>query len=153
MIVEPDRYLAEFQKAGADVLTVHIETCPHLHRTVQHIKNLGMKASVCLNPHTPVSLLEEILPNLDMVLIMSVNPGFGAQRFIEGSYEKIRKLKKMILQSNTEVLIEVDGGVNLNNIAALSAAGADVFVVGNAVFSAADPLQTISQLKKSSKGN
>jgi len=148
MIENPDRYLEEFRNAGADILTVHLETCPHLHRTVQQIKNLGMKASVCVNPHTPVSLLEEILPELYMVLIMTVNPGFGAQKFIETSYEKIRKLKSMIVARQLPVLIEADGGVNTTNIKSLMEAGVDVFVVGNAVFSSANPLETIKNLKK-----
>jgi ribulose-phosphate 3-epimerase len=150
MIVDPDRYLEAYRDAGADWLTVHYETCTHLHRTIQRIKELGMKPAVSLNPHTDVSLLEPILPELNMVLIMTVNPGFGGQKFIEGSWDKIRKLKKMIQDAGTETLIQVDGGVTEENIGALIKAGVDVFVVGNTIFSAKDPLLVTSNLKKSS---
>ena len=150
MIVDPDRYLEAYRDAGADWLTVHYETCTHLHRTIQRIKELGMKPAVSLNPHTDVSLLEPILPELNMVLIMTVNPGFGGQKFIEGSWNKIRKLKKMINDAGTETLIQVDGGVTEENIGALIKAGVDVFVVGNTIFSAEDPLLVTSNLKKSS---
>jgi len=150
MIVDPDRYLEAYRDAGADWLTVHYETCTHLHRTIQRIKELGMKPAVSLNPHTDVSLLEPILPELNMVLIMTVNPGFGGQNFIEGSWDKIRKLKKMITDAGAETLIQVDGGVTEENIGALIKAGVDVFVVGNTIFSADDPLQMTSNLKNSS---
>jgi ribulose-phosphate 3-epimerase len=150
MVIDPDRYLEAYRDAGADWLTVHYETCTHLHRTIQRIKELGMKPAVSLNPHTDVSLLEPILPELNMVLIMTVNPGFGGQKFIEGSWDKIRKLKKMIRDAGTETLIQVDGGVTEENIGALIKAGVDVFVVGNTIFSAEDPLLVTSNLKKSS---
>lgn len=147
MIVEPDRYLKQFKTLGADVITVHYEACPHLHRTVQHIRDLGCKAGVALNPHTPVSLLSEILPDLDLVLIMSVNPGFGGQSFIEHSLDKIRRLRQMAERLNPNLIIEVDGGVNLNNTLSLLQAGADVLVAGNAVFASSDPKQTIADFK------
>ncbi len=149
MIVDPDRYLEAYRDAGADWLTVHYETCTHLHRTIQRINELGMKPAVSLNPHTDVSLLEPILPDLNMVLIMTVNPGFGGQKFIEGSWDKIRKLKKMIKDAGAKTLIQVDGGVTEENIGALIKAGVDVFVVGNTIFSAEDPLQMTSNLKNS----
>ena len=149
MIVDPDRYLEAYRDAGADWLTVHYETCTHLHRTIQRIKELGMKPAVSLNPHTDVSLLEPILPDLNMVLIMTVNPGFGGQKFIEGSWDKIRKLKKMIRDAGAKTLIQVDGGVTEENIGALIKAGVDVFVVGNTIFSAEDPLLVTSNLKNS----
>ncbi|MGC9344647.1 MAG: ribulose-phosphate 3-epimerase [Bacteroidales bacterium] len=147
MILNPDRYLEEFKEAGADNLTVHYETCPHLHRTIQRIKELGMTASVTINPATPVSVLENILPDVFMVLIMSVNPGYGGQKFIPQSVEKIKKLRTMIDESGLDTLIEIDGGVTLNNIGQLSAAGVDVFVVGNTIFSADDPQGMIRKLK------
>lgn len=147
MIVEPDRHLEEFRKAGANKLTVHYEACPHLHRTIQKIKSLGMDAGVAINPHTPVSVLEDILPDLELVLNMTVNPGYGAQEFIEHSYVKIRKLREMIGRSGSNALIQIDGGVGLNNIASLRDAGVDCFVVGNTVFAADDPAGMISQLK------
>ncbi len=147
MIVEPERYLEKFRDAGADILTVHYEACLHLNRTINNIKELGMKAAVSLNPHTPVSVLEEILPELEMVLIMSVNPGFGGQKFISSSYEKIRKLRKMIDFLNPDCLIEIDGGVTLDNIKALTDAGVDVFVIGNTIFAAKDPVEMIDKLK------
>lgn len=148
MIVEPDRYLEEFRDAGADNLTVHYEACRHLHRTLQRIRELGMLASVSLNPHTDVSLLEPVLRDIHMVLIMTVNPGYGGQEFIEGSYDKIRKLKKMINDAGTSTLIQVDGGVGPDNIDALIEAGVDVFVVGTTVFKAKDPAKMISELKR-----
>lgn len=147
MIVHPDRYLEEYRDAGADWLTVHYETCPHLHRTVQQIRELGMKPAVCVNPHTDVALLEPILSDLNMVLVMTVNPGFGGQQFIEASYAKIRKLRKMIDESGAGTLIQIDGGVTEENIAGLIDAGVDVFVVGNTVFAADDPAGVISRLK------
>jgi ribulose-phosphate 3-epimerase len=150
MIVNAEQYLEEYHDAGADWLTVHYEACTHLHRTIHRIKELGMKAAVSLNPHTDVSLLENILPDLNMVLVMTVNPGFGGQTFIEQSYQKIRKLKKMISESGLQTLIQVDGGVTEGNIGTLMEAGVDVFVVGNTVFSASDPLAMISTLKKKS---
>lgn len=148
MIMDPDRYLESFHEAGADILTVHYETCNHLHRTVQTIKSLGMDAGLAINPHTPVHLLETILPELYMVLNMTVNPGFGAQSFIESSYQKIGKLKELIRETQSSALIQVDGGVSLQNIGKLRDAGVDVFVVGNTVFSAEDPVAMIRKLKE-----
>jgi ribulose-phosphate 3-epimerase len=150
MIVNAEQFLESYRDAGADWLTVHYEACTHLHRTVHRIKELGMRPAVSLNPHTDVSLLENILPDLNMVLVMTVNPGFGGQRFIEQSYQKIRKLKKMISDAGLHTLIQVDGGVTEENIGSLREAGVDVFVVGNTVFSAKDPQQMISNLKKPS---
>jgi ribulose-phosphate 3-epimerase len=147
MIVDPDRYLEEYRDAGADWLTVHYETCTHLHRTIQKIGELGMKPAVSINPHTDVSLLEPVLGDLNMVLVMTVNPGFGGQEFIPESVEKIRKLRKMIDAGGTDTLIQVDGGITEDNIRGLVEEGVNVFVVGNTVFSAEDPLQVISQLK------
>jgi len=147
MIIKPEQYLERFRDAGADLLTVHLETCPHLHRTIQEIKELGMKAGVALNPHTPVSLLEEIIPYINHVLIMSVNPGFGGQQFIESSYEKIRKMKTLIGMTGSQVLIEVDGGVEVHNAARLIKAGANILVTGTSVFHSGDPRQTIHELK------
>jgi ribulose-phosphate 3-epimerase len=147
MIVQPERYIERFRDSGADNLTIHYEASTHLHRTVQNIKELGMTASVVLNPHTPVSLLEEILPDLYMVLLMTVNPGFGGQKFIPGSYNKIKKLKKMIQSQELDTLIEVDGGVTLENSGKLKEAGVDVFVVGNTVFSAPDPKEMIRKIR------
>lgn len=147
MIVDPDRYLEAYRDAGADWLTVHYETCPHLHRTIHRVRELGMKPAVSLNPHTDVGLLENVLPDLNMVLIMTVNPGFGGQKFIEQSYEKIRKLKKMITEAGADTLIQVDGGVTEENIGKLREVGVDVFVVGNTIFSAEDPKQIITNLK------
>lgn len=147
MIINPDNYIERFVEAGADILTVHVETCTHLNRTIQRIKKAGAKASVCLNPHTPVHLLDEIIAELDMVLIMSVNPGFGGQGFIESSYEKVMKLKELILLKNAECMIEVDGGINFNTGSAMVEAGADVLVAGNFVFSNNDPMETIRKLK------
>ncbi|WP_346854314.1 ribulose-phosphate 3-epimerase [uncultured Draconibacterium sp.] len=147
MIVNPDHLLEPFVKSGASIVTVHYEACPHLHRTLQLIKSLGAKASVSLNPHTPVSVLEEVIADLDMVLLMSVNPGFGGQKFIESTYEKVRKLRKMIDQAGTECLIEVDGGVNYETGKKLFEAGANVLVAGSFVFNSENPMGTISGLK------
>ena len=147
MIEQPDRYISDFKDAGTDYLTVHYEACTHLHRTVQAIKNEGLKAGVSLNPHTPVHLLKDIIQELDLVLIMSVNPGFGGQKFIENALEKIKELKNLIQIKGSNALIEVDGGVNVNNAKALVDAGADVLVAGSAVFKAPDPTATISKLK------
>lgn len=143
MIVEPEKYLEAFAKAGATHLHVHLEACPNLHRTLQQIKELGCKAGVALNPHTPVSLLEDVIFETDIVLLMSVNPGFGGQKFIEHTYEKVRKLRAM----SDSVLIEIDGGVNLQNAPRLLEAGADALVAGNFVFSAKDPEAVIGELK------
>ncbi|MCB9185960.1 MAG: ribulose-phosphate 3-epimerase [Flavobacteriales bacterium] len=148
MIIDPDRYLEYFKDLGADILTVHYEACNHLHRTVAAIKELGMKAGVSLNPHTSVSLLEDILADVDLVLIMSVNPGFGGQKFIERTYEKVRKLREMANELNPNLIIEVDGGVNLENAPKLVNAGVDALVAGNSVFKAADPAAVISGLKR-----
>jgi ribulose-phosphate 3-epimerase len=147
MIVEPDKYLVNFRDAGADILNVHYEACTHLNRTVNEIRRLGMKPAVTINPHTPVSLLKNILPYIDMVLIMTVNPGYGGQTFIMESYRKIAELKNMIEKDAYSVLIEVDGGVDLKNAPELIATGVDVLVVGNTVFSSKDPAGTISRLK------
>jgi ribulose-phosphate 3-epimerase len=147
MIVNPDRYLEEFKHAGVDKLTIHHEASIHLLRTVQQIKSLGMDAGVAINPHTPVHVLENILPELDMVLNMTVNPGFGAQSFIDFSFKKIKELKKLIKETGSKALIQVDGGVDLTNIQSLVEAGVDVFVVGNTVFSAEDPANVIHGLK------
>jgi len=147
MIVDPDRYLAEFKEAGAAVITVHYEACTHLHRTIQAIKALGCKAGVAINPHTPVSVLEDIIADLDLVLVMSVNPGFGGQQFIENSVQKVKKIRTMATTLNPQLLIEVDGGVGVGNISKLVAAGADVLVAGNAVFAAENPEAMIQELK------
>ncbi len=149
MIVNPDQYIEEFAKAGAAIITVHYEACVHLHRTIQLIKAAGCKAGVALNPHTPVGLLKDVLADLDLVLIMSVNPGFGAQKFIPQSLHKIAELKHLALQLNPNLIIEVDGGVSIANIGSLVIAGADAFVAGNAVFAASDPLKMITELKTS----
>lgn len=147
MIVNPDPYIVPFCKAGASILTVHYEACRHLHRTVRHIKEQGAKASVCLNPHTPVSLLEDIIGELDMVLLMSVNPGFGGQKFIENTYKKVRQLRTMIDDIHPKCLIEVDGGVNFDTGKKLYDAGANVLVAGNFVFTSDQPEDTIRKLK------
>jgi len=146
MIVQPERYLAKFREAGADWLTVHVEACQHLHRTVQEIRELGMKAGVSLNPHTPVSSLEEIIPYVDLVLIMSVNPGFGGQKFIDTSFKKIRKTKALIQESGSKALIEVDGGVDMGNASRLFDAGVDILVAGTTVFGSDDPVKMIRDL-------
>lgn len=148
MIVEPEKYIDAFAKAGADVLTIHYEASTHLHRSLQAIRAAGMKAGVSLNPHTPVSVLADILDICDLVLIMSVNPGFGGQKFIPRALDKIRTLKQMIQEQGTNTLIEIDGGVTLENAGEIVAAGADVLVAGNTVFSAPDPAEMIAKLKK-----
>ncbi len=147
MIVDPDRYLTRFRDAGADNLTVQYEACIHLHRTVTEIRNLGMKAGVALNPHTPVSLLRNILPYIDMVLIMTVNPGFGGQTFITESYNKITELRGMIDTGSFNILIEVDGGIDTSNAARLVSSGVNVLVAGSSVFNSANPADTIRKLK------
>lgn len=148
MIVDPDRYLAQFQEAGAANLTVHYEACTHLHRTIHAIKDLGCRAGVAINPHTPVALLHDIISDVDLVCVMSVNPGFGGQHFIENTYRKIRELRAMAQGVNDNLLIEVDGGVNTHNALALLKAGADVLVAGNAIFAATDPRREIADLKR-----
>ena len=147
MIVDPDRYISTFAKLGSDILTVHYEACTHLHRTLQAIKAEGMKAGVALNPHTPVALLEDIIQEIDVLLLMSVNPGFGGQSFIENTYKKVRQAKMLIEQAGASTLIEIDGGVSLKNAKALVEAGADALVAGSFVFNAANPTQTIADLK------
>ena len=147
MIVDPDRYIATFKKLGADVLTVHYEACTHLHRTLQAIKAEGMKAGVALNPHTNVDLLEDVIQDIDLVCIMSVNPGFGGQSFIENTYDKVKKLKAIIERKNASTLIEIDGGVTNKNAKQLADAGADVLVAGSYVFGAENPTATITDLK------
>lgn len=148
MIEEPGNFAEQFKNAGADNLSVHIEACPHLHRNIQQIKALGMKAGVAVNPHTPVSDLSDILHDIDLVCLMSVNPGFGGQKFIPYTIDKIRQLRKMIDERGLRVHIEIDGGVTVENAASVIAAGADVLVAGNTVFKSADPTSTIAQLKK-----
>jgi len=148
MIVDPDRYIEAFKKAGSDILTVHYEACTHLHRTVQNIHAHDMKAGVSLNPHTPISVLEDIIQDIDLVLLMSVNPGFGGQSFIENTYSKIEKLKALIAEKNANVIIEIDGGVNLETGKKLVEAGADALVAGSFVFNSENPTNTISDLKK-----
>jgi ribulose-phosphate 3-epimerase len=147
MIVRPGRFVEAFKHAGASIISVHAEACNHLHRNIQQIKDLGCKAGVAINPHTPVSQLENVIQDIDVVCLMSVNPGFGAQKFIEHSFVKIKALKKMIKESGSGALIEVDGGVNLDNAARLMEAGADVLVAGNFVFSSPEPIQVIRSLK------
>jgi len=148
MIQNPDKYILDFKKSGADILTVHYEACPHLHRTIGAIKEAGMKAGVALNPHTPVHLLEEVIQDLDLVLIMSVNPGFGGQKFIQASIAKVEKLSKLIKEKNTHAIIEIDGGVNLETGKLLAQAGAQALVAGSFVFNSTNPQATISALKK-----
>jgi ribulose-phosphate 3-epimerase len=147
MIEQPERYLADFRKAGASIITVHYEACTHLHRTIQHIKELGAMPGVALNPHTPVEVLSEILGDVSLVLIMSVNPGFGGQKFIENTYRKIARLAEMRRAGNHHFLIEIDGGVNVENARKLTDAGADILVAGSFVFNSTDPTQTIEDLK------
>lgn len=147
MILEPEKYAEAFKKAGADILTVHIEACPHLHRNVQQIKSLGMKAGVALNPHTPIASLDNILGDIDLVCLMSVNPGFGGQSFIPGTIDKIKQLRQMIDDRGLQVDIEIDGGVGEKNAAEIVAAGATVLVAGSSVFNAADPVAAVAQLK------
>jgi ribulose-phosphate 3-epimerase len=148
MIVDPDRYIQTFAELGAEILTVHYEACTHLHRSLQAIKQHGMKAGVALNPHTPVALLKDVLGDLDLVCLMSVNPGFGGQKFIEHTYQKVRELNSMRQEQNANFLIEIDGGVTSDNALALKEAGADVLVAGSFVFNAEDPLATVAALKK-----
>ena len=147
MIVEPNKYIEQFKMVGASILTVHIEACHHLHRTIQAIKNAGMKAGVAINPHTSVDLLENIISDADVFCVMSVNPGFGGQKFIENTYKKVAKLKDLILKNNSSAKIEVDGGVNISNAKELIKAGADILVAGNFVFGSSDPAKTIAELK------
>ena len=147
MIEEPEKYTQAFKDAGADILTVHIEACNHLHRNIQQIKSLGMKAGIAVNPHTSVDLLKDIIADVDLICLMSVNPGFGGQKFIENTYKKIKETKNLILEHNSTALIEIDGGVNTENAAKLFEAGADVLVAGNAVFASEDPERTIELLK------
>ncbi|MHC5353422.1 ribulose-phosphate 3-epimerase [Myroides sp. LJL115] len=148
MIVDPDRYITTFKELGTDILTVHYEACNHLHRTIQAIKAHGMKAGVALNPHTNVNVLEEVIKDLDLVLIMSVNPGFGGQSFIENTFDKVRKLKAMIQEKGSNALIEIDGGVTSKNAKELVEAGADALVAGSFVFKSENPTQTIAELKE-----
>ena len=148
MITDPDRYIDDFNEAGADILTVHIETCNHLHRSVQKIKSLGMKAGVSLNPHTPVHLLKDIIADVDLVLLMSVNPGFGGQKFIPNALEKVKELKHLITEKKSNALIEVDGGVDNTNAKSLINAGCDVLVAGSYIFKSKNPTETIQGLKK-----
>ena len=148
MIQHPELLTEAFHKAGADILTVHYEACVHLHRNIQQIKGLGMKAGVAINPHTPVQLLKPILPDIDLVCVMSVNPGFGGQQFIPGTLAKIQELHQLIQETGSSALIEIDGGVTLENAASIIAAGAHVLVAGNTVFNAADPVATIASLKQ-----
>lgn len=148
MIVEPEKYVEDFKKAGADILTVHLEACTHLHRNIEQIKSLGMQAGVALNPHTPVEALKEVLHDIDVVLIMSVNPGFGGQKFIPNTLNKIAALRRMIDEKGLATKIEIDGGVTLQNAPDIIKAGANVLVAGNTVFKSKDPKDTIAQLKK-----
>ncbi|AEV32510.1 ribulose-phosphate 3-epimerase [Owenweeksia hongkongensis] len=148
MIVQPERYISDFKKIGADILTVHYEASTHLHRTLQAIKAEGMKAGVALNPHTPVSLLKDVIQDIDLVCMMSVNPGFGGQKFIEKTYDKVKELKQIITDAGASTLIEIDGGVTSANAAQLVEAGADVLVAGSFVFKSENPIETIAGLKK-----
>ena len=147
MIVNPDNYTLAFKEVGADILTVHLEACSHLHRSIQNIKNLGMKAGVAINPHTPIESLKDIISDIDLVCLMSVNPGFGGQKFIENTFEKIRDLKILIEQKKSNALIEIDGGVDLKNYVKLIESGANVLVAGNTVFNSENPTETIKLLK------
>lgn len=147
MIVNPENFVEQFRKAGAEIISVHAEACNHLHRNIEQIKSLGAKAGVAINPHTPVSVLENIIQDIDLVCLMSVNPGFGGQKFIERTYQKVKDLKELIRKASSKALIEIDGGVNQQNAPKLLAAGADVLVAGNFVFSSASPKQVISELK------
>jgi len=147
MIVEPQRYIDEFCIQGADIISVHIEACTHLHRAIQQIKSLNIKAGVAINPHTPVSALQDIIADIDLVCMMSVNPGFGGQKFIQNTYKKVKELKQMIIASGSNALIEIDGGVDFENAALLKEAGADVLVAGNTVFSHPSPKEAIAILK------
>ncbi|OFY38632.1 MAG: ribulose-phosphate 3-epimerase [Bacteroidetes bacterium GWF2_40_14] len=147
MIIDPDRYFENFRELGVEYLSVHYEACTHLHRSIERIKSLGMKAGVALNPHTPAHMLHEIISDTDFVLVMSVNPGFGGQSFIENTYNKIRKIKEIIKDHSANCLIEIDGGVSISNASKLIEAGADILVAGNSVFGASDPVKVISDLK------
>jgi ribulose-phosphate 3-epimerase len=147
MILQPERYVEAFHQLGAAIISVHVEACPHLHRNIQQIQGLGAKAGVAINPHTPINTLENIIADIDLVCVMSVNPGFGAQKFIPHTYEKIKALKELIVKTGSKALIEIDGGVNLQNARLLLDAGADVLVAGSFVFSAKDPVATIKSLK------
>ncbi len=148
MIVNPDHYLDAFRGAGAECISVHYEACPHLHRTVQAIRKSGARAGVAINPHTSVALLEEIIAEIDLVIVMSVNPGFGGQKFIENTYSKVSRLKELILKKGSDAKIEIDGGVNLDNAQSLVASGADILVAGSFVFNSSDPIATIAKLKR-----
>ncbi len=150
MITDPDRYIDAFHEAGADILTVHYETCPHLNRTISYIKEKGMKAGVVLNPHTPVSVLEDIVEYVDMILLMSVNPGFGGQKFIPNMFDKVRKLKALCDSKGVNPFIEIDGGIDNNNISQLIDCGVNVFVVGSFIFKSYDPMSTIKAIKTNS---
>lgn len=147
MILEPEKYTEAFKNAGADILSVHIEACPHLHRNIEQIKSLGMKAGVAVNPHTPVSFLSDIIHDIDLVNLMSVNPGFGGQKFIQYTIEKIKQLRKMIVDKGLKVHIEIDGGVTLENASSIIDAGADVLIAGSTVFKSPDPIAVIAKLK------
>ncbi len=147
MIVNPERYVEAFQKAGAATISVHVEACPHLHRNIQQLKQMGVKAGVALNPHTPLEALRYVIKEIDLVCVMSVNPGFGGQKFIETTYQKVKELRQMISHSGSGALIEIDGGVNQQNAKPLLDAGADVLVAGNFVFSSSDPKEVIRKLK------
>ena len=147
MIVNPDKYLEAFREAGAEIISVHYEACPHLHRTLQAIKSLGAKAGVAINPHTPIDLLQEVIQDIDLVCVMSVNPGFGGQKFIENTYSKVSRLKELILSKNAQTKIEIDGGVNLRNAPKLLASGADVLVAGSFIFNSPDPAGMIREIK------
>ena len=147
MIVQPEKFISAFKKAGANLLNVHYEACTHLHRTIQEIHNVGMKAGVTLNPHTPVAMLEDIVCEVDLILLMSVNPGFGGQSYIENTYSRIEQLKNLIVQKKSKALIEIDGGVSDKNAGQLFSAGADVLVSGSYIFNSEDPVDTINQLK------
>ncbi|MBK6275392.1 MAG: ribulose-phosphate 3-epimerase [Saprospirales bacterium] len=149
MIVEPDKYIEQFKNVGAEILSVHIEACTHLHRTIQKMHSVGLKAGVAINPHTSINLLEDTIADIDLICVMSVNPGFGGQQFIENTYDKISRLKELILKKNSKALIEIDGGVSLQNAKKLLDNGADVLVAGNTVFNSANPIETIQQLKNS----
>jgi ribulose-phosphate 3-epimerase len=151
MITDPDRYLTAFAEAGAQVISVHLEACTHLHRTLQSLRQLGVMAGVAINPHTPVKLLSEVIQNIDVVVLMSVNPGFGGQKFIRNTYSKIADLKNLISEKGSSAKIEIDGGVDLSNAAELVAAGADILVAGNSVFSHPQPLEAIAALKEGIK--
>jgi ribulose-phosphate 3-epimerase len=146
MIAQPDRYITNFKEAGAQWLNVHYEACPHLHRTIQSIRQAGMKVGVTLNPHTPVTLLTDVIADIDLVLLMSVNPGFGGQDYIENTYEKVARMREIILRKDSPALIQVDGGIDSSNITRLSRVGADIFVVGSYIFRSPDPIKTIAEL-------